>query len=190
MTAPTDPAEELPTPEAEQPAENADKAEIERLKEDLAKMRDQWIRTAAEAENIRKRSQREIEDSSKYAITGFAREMVSVLENLNRASESIPASLRAENDLLKTIGEGVELTLNELLSIFARHGIKRLDPMGQKFDHHFHQAVAQTDQTDAAPGTIVQVVQAGYVIHDRLLRPAMVVVAKQGDAPKTVDTTA
>lgn len=181
-----------PTPEMpeETPPATDNAAEIARLQEEVTKLRDQWMRAVAEAENIRKRAAKEMEDTAKYATTAFARDMISVLENLKRASSSIPSSAREGNELLKTIGEGVDLTLNELLGTFERHGIRRLDPTGQKFDHQFHQAVAQTDQTDAAPGTIIQVVQAGYTIHDRLLIPAMVVVAKQSDAPKTVDTSA
>ena len=116
--------------------------------------------------------------------------MVTVLENLKRASESIPESARGENDLLKTIGDGVDLTLQELLNIFQKYNINRIDPQGQKFDHNLHQAVVQVERDDLPPGTVVHVVQAGYVIHDRLLRPAMVAVSKQGETPKKVDTSA
>ncbi len=163
---------------------------IRLLEEENATLREQRIRALAEADNIRKRAQRDLEESAKYAVTGFARDMVSVLENLIRASESIPADVSAANELLKTLGEGVNLTLQELLNIFERYGIKRIDPMNQKFDHNFHQAVVQVESADVPPGTVIQVVQAGYVIHDRLLRPAMVAVSKPGEAPKKVDTTA
>ena len=163
---------------------------MEALKEEAAKFRDQWIRAAAETENVRKRAERDREEMSKYAIASFARDMVSVLENLKRASESVPLEARASNDLLKTIGEGVDLTLQELLGIFERYHIKRIDPMGQKFDHNLHQAVVQVENTSVPAGTVIQVVQAGYTIHDRLLRPAMVAVSKQGDPVKQVDTTA
>jgi molecular chaperone GrpE len=181
------PAEETVTA---QPESSAAEVEIGRLTDELAKMKDQWVRAVAEADNTRKRAAREQEDTSRYAITGFARDMVSVLENLKRASESIPAEARNGNDLLKTIAEGVDLTLKELLNTFERYGIKRIDPLNQKFDPNFHQAVAQVERTDIPPSTVVQVVQAGYVIHDRLLRPAMVAVSKQGEPPKKVDTTA
>ena len=118
--------------------------------------------------------------------------MVSVLENLRRASESIPPDARDSNPVFKTLGEGVDLTLQELLNIFVKYGIRRIDPQGEKFDHNFHQAVTQVERDDVPPGTVVQVVQAGYLIHDRLLRPAMVAVSKQpgGEPPKQVDTTA
>jgi len=182
---PIEPSEMTPEPTD---SVNALQAEIERLTAELAKLQDQWVRAVAEADNIRKRSQRDMEENAKYAITGFARDMVSVLENLKRASDSIPQSERAGNDLLKTLGEGVDLTLKELLAIFQNNGIKRIDPLNAKFDHNFHQAVAQVERDDVVPGTVVQVVQAGYVIHDRLLQPAMVVVSKAGDASKKVDT--
>ena len=161
------------------------------LEQEAAKLRDQLLRAVAETDNVRKRAERDREETAKYAITKFAGDMVSVLENLKRASESIPADARSQNPQLATLGEGVDLTLKELLSTFERYGIQRIDPLGQKFDHNLHQAVAQVDHPDAAPGTVVQVVQAGYVIEGRLLRPAMVAVSKAapGEAKK-VDTTA
>ena len=120
--------------------------------------------------------------------------MVEVLENLTRASTSIPAEKREGNDLLKILGEGVDLTLQELLNIFSRYGINRIDPQGQKFDHNFHQAVVQVERADIPAGQVVQVVQAGYTIHDRLLRPAMVAVSKAAQVPENpgdkVDTIA
>ena len=195
MTNTQNPANEnlAPSPEIEEnaalPQEN-EQSEIEKLKEEIVRLKDQWVRAAAEADNIRKRSQKEKEDTAKYAINAFAADMVTVLETLKRASESIPAAARAESELLGTIGQGVDLTLQELLSIFQRYKINRIDPLNQKFDHNFHQAVAQTERNDVAPGTVVQVIQAGYMIHDRLLRPAMVVVSKEGEGAKKVDTVA
>ena len=171
---------------ANEPAEPT----IESLNKEIDGLRDQLLRAAAETENVRKRAERDRAESSKYAVSGFARDMVSVLENLKRASDSVPEAARADNELLKTIGEGVDLTLQELLSIFERYQIKRIDPMDQKFDHNFHQAVAQIERHDIPAGIVVQVIQAGYTIHDRLLRPAMVAVSKEGEAPKPVDTTA
>lgn len=176
------------SPEAAHIAQLQD--EVARLTEETNRLRDQWVRAVAETDNIRKRSQRELEETSRYAISGFARDMVSVLENLMRASDSIPAGLRTSNDLLKTLAEGVELTLQELLATFKKFGINRIDPQGQKFDHNLHQAVVQVERGDVPPGTVVQVVQAGYIIHDRLLRPAMVAVSKACETPPKVDTTA
>jgi molecular chaperone GrpE len=160
------------------------------LAQQLSAMKDQWIRAVAETENVRKRAEREREETSKYAITGFARDMVSVLENLKRASESMPAELRSNDERIKSLAEGVDLTLQELLGIFDRYQIKRIDPMGEKFDHQYHQAVVQVERPDLPAGTVIQVVQAGYIIHDRLLRPAMVAVSKLPEAVKPVDTSA
>jgi molecular chaperone GrpE len=191
MDAKPEPTETPPEPDIAPAAELALDDKVKQLEEEIAALKDQRIRALAEADNIRKRAQREQEDMSKYAVTAFARDMVSVLENLNRATESVAAHKeQSSEELLKTFAEGVDLTRKELLSIFEKFQIKRLDPMGQKFDHNFHQAVAQIPKDDAEPGTVIQVVQAGYVIHDRLLRPAMVVVAKAVDAAKTVDTSA
>lgn len=169
---------------------HAPDAVIAALQEENAKLKDQWVRAVAETDNVRKRAQRDLEESSKYAITAFARDLVSVLENLKRASENITVEQRKDNPLLKVLSEGVDLTLQELLGTFEKYGIKRLDPLNQKFDHNFHQAVVQVERPDLPTGTIIQVVQAGYVIHDRLLRPAMVAVSKQGEPPKQVDTSA
>jgi molecular chaperone GrpE len=118
--------------------------------------------------------------------------MVSVLENLKRATETIGSGAKAEEGkLLEKMGEGIDLTIQELLGIFKKYNIARIDPLGQKFDHNLHQAVAQVEDDSAEPGTVLQVIQAGYVIADRLLRPAMVVVAKSsGDTAKKLDTTA
>ncbi len=166
-------------------------AKIAQLEEELAKLREQWIRAVAETDNVRKRSQRDLEESSKYAITGFASDMVSVLENLKRASESFAPEAVAENALLKTLSEGVNLTLQELLGIFQKHKITRIDPIGQKFDHNLHQAVVQVENNEVEAGTVIQVVQAGYMIADRLLRPAMVAVSKTSATPANkVDTSA
>lgn len=163
--------------------------ELARMAEEVAKYKDQWVRSVAEMENLRKRTQRELEDNSRYAITGFAREMVDVLENLMRASQSIPSAARQESELVNTIGTGVDLTLQELQKTLERFGIQRIDPQGQKFDHNLHQAVVQLERGDVPDGTVVQVVQAGYVLHDRLLRPAIVAVSKWVESPG-VDTTA
>ena len=156
---------------------------------EIAALKDQALRGLAEAENTRRRAERELGDMSKYAVTGFARDLVSVIENLQRAVESISPELKEAQPAVGNLAVGVEMTLKELLGAFERNGIRRIDPLGQKFDHNLHQAVAQVETPDAEPGTVVQVLQAGYVIHDRLLRPAMVGVAA-GGAQKQVDTTA
>lgn len=190
----TDAAENLPeTPETENEASpeaiaRALQAVIEQKEAEIAALKDQALRALAETENTRRRAERELADMSKYAVTGFARDLVSVLENLQRAVDNIPAELKESQPAVANLAVGVEMTLKELLGVFNRQGIQRIDPMGQKFDHNFHQAVAQIDTPDAESGTVVQVLQAGYVIHDRLLRPAMVGVAS-GTA-KQVSTSA
>lgn len=176
-----------PSPEA---AVRALQALLDEKDKELAAAKDGVLRARADTENIRKRTERELADMSKYAVTGFARDLVSVLENLQRATDSIPAELKESQPAVASIATGIEMTLNELLSVFEKQGIRRLYPMGEKFDHNLHQAVAQIETPDAEAGTIVQVLQAGYVIHDRLLRPAMVGVAAAASAAKQVDTKA
>lgn len=156
----------------------------------LAEMRDQLLRAMAETENVRRRAARDVEETGKYAVTSFARDMITVAENLNLALENIPASVREEEGVMKTMVDGVEMTLRELLGALDKHGITRVDPVGQKFDHNFHQAVSQVEDPTKEPGTVLHVMQAGYVIKDRLLRPAMVVVSKQGDTEQRVNTQA
>lgn len=158
------------------------------LEEEIAKLKDQLVRAVAETENIRKRSERDVQDSRKYAVTGFARDLVNVVENLQLALQNIPEEVRKQDEKLDNLAQGVEMTYNELIRVFSSHGISRIDPMGEKFNHNHHQAVSQIESPNAEPGTVIQVLQAGYIIHDRLLRPAMVVVAKGGG--ESVDTKA
>lgn len=158
--------------------------------EQIAELKDQLIRAVAETDNVRKRAQRDIEETNKFAITGFARQLVSVLENLQRATSSIPQEMRAENANVKNLADGVEMTLRELITVFDRFGIRRIDPLGEKFDHNMHQAMNQIEDASCEPGTVLQVLQAGYMIHDRLLQPALVSVSIRGDMPKQVDTQA
>lgn len=156
-------------------------AELEQLRAETAALKDQLLRTMAEADNIRKRAQREVEDAGKYAVTNFARDLINVLENLYRAEDSIPKNLEENNPLLENICRGVDMTKRELLNVFERHGIKRIDPKGEKFDHNFHQAMLHVPDDSCPPDTVVQVLQAGYVIKDRLLRPALVGVSKPSE---------
>lgn len=180
MSEPAEQNEKIEEKPAEAPAAEA---EVASLREEVASLKDRMLRAAAEAENTRKRARRDVEEGAKYAVTAFAKDLVGVAENLQRALDNIPP----EQAVLR---QGVEMTQKELLAALERHGVRRIDPLGQKFDHNFHQAVAQIESPEHAAGTIVQVMQAGYVIHDRLLRPAMVGVAKQGETPKQVDTMA
>lgn len=165
------------TEEAEESTSEASVAD-----EQLAALKDQLLRAVAETENVRRRAERQVDDAAKYAVTNFARDLISVLENLYRAGETITPEAIDDNPLLKNISEGVEMTKKELLTVFERHGIKRIDPaISEMFDHNLHQAVAQVPGTGNAAGSIVHVMQAGYIIKDRLLRPAMVAVAKEAE---------
>lgn len=159
-----------------------EKSELEVLKEENVKLKDHALRALAEAENTRKRAQKDIEEASKYSISGFARDLINVLENLVRAEENIPAA-DLENKTVQSIKEGVTLTKNDLVKVFERNGIVRIEPkVGDEFNHETQQAVMQTHHNEVAAGKVVQLLQAGYTIKDRLLRPAMVAVSKGPEA--------
>ena len=170
--------------------------ELAAARQEAAQLKDQLLRALAEAENVRRRAQREREDAAKYAITNFARDVLQVSDNLHRALEAIPAAALAADEALKNLHEGVSATERQLDAALERQQVKRIWPMGEKFDANLHQAMFEVQTAEQAPGTVVQVMQAGYLIHDRLLRPALVAVAKQpaGDAPPAgtgkVDTIA
>ena len=157
-------------------------ARLAALEAELADSRERLLRALADTENARRRFQRELEDAQKYAVSGFARDLLSAADNLRRALTSLP-----EGDIrdprVRSLIDGVAATERELLAAFERHGIRRLDPRGERFDHNFHQAIFEAENTGEPPGTIVEVLQPGYVLHDRLLRPAMVGVAKEGSPP-------
>ncbi|PHQ66606.1 MAG: nucleotide exchange factor GrpE [Sneathiella sp.] len=146
---------------------------------EIASLKDKLLRAMAEVENMRRRAEREKEDAHNYAITKFARDMLAISDNLRRALDSIPAEARTQEDI-KQIVTGVELTESELLNAFEKHKIKKIEPMGKKFDPHLHQAMFEIENLEVEPGTVMQVVQSGYVIADRLLRPSMVGIAKGG----------
>jgi molecular chaperone GrpE len=152
------------------------------LEAELAEYKDRLLRALAETENVRRRAQREREDASKYAIAGFAKDLLSAADNLRRALESLPES-EAKDERTRSLLAGVAATERELLGVFDRHGIKRIDPKGEAFDHNFHQAIFETERPEQPIGSVVEVLQPGYVLHDRLLRPAMVGVAKGGPKP-------
>jgi molecular chaperone GrpE len=148
------------------------------LEAELADSKDRMLRALAEVENLRRRSAREIDEARKYAITGFARELLEIDDNLSRALESIPRRAADEIGFLKTLAEGVELTQKALAACFERHHIAKVTPeIGERFDHNRHQAMFEVE-SDQPAGTVAQVLQPGYVIADRLLRPALVGVAK------------
>jgi len=164
---------------------------------EAAQMKDQALRAMAEAENTRKRAQRDREDAQKYGITNFAREMLTVADNLRRALEAIPAETLQTDEALKTLYDGVAATERQLEAALGKQQIQRIWPEGERFDSNFHQAMFEVPDSGKPAGTVVQVLQAGYKIHDRLLRPALVGVAKGGSAAAndtapggSVDTTA
>jgi len=150
--------------------------------EELQKLKDQVLRMAAENENLRKRQAKELEDAHKYGTSKFARDLIEVLENLHRAESSIKSEDVELNDSLKQIHAGIELTKKSLTDAFDKWGIARVDPQGEAFNHDFHQAITQVPTAEHPVGTVVQVIQAGYVMKDRLLRPALVAVAKAPEA--------
>ncbi len=161
---------------------------------EIAELKDKLLRSLAENDNLARRARRDREDASKYAAANFARDMLSVSDNLRRAMAAVPDELR-NDEAAKAFLEGVDLTERELISTLERHGIKRISPMGEKFNHDLHEALFEVPTGDAEPGTVVQVVEDGYVIHDRLLRAARVGVAKAlaapgGDDGHKLDTTA
>ena len=154
-------------------------AEVISLKEEAGKLKDQLLRTLAEMDNLRKRTEREKAEATLYAATNFARDVLSVSDNMDRALATAEADhLKEATEPVKNLVAGVEMTRRELLNVFERHGIKRIDPVGEKFDPHFHQAMFEVPTNDEPPGTVVQVMQAGFKIGDRVLRPALVGVAK------------
>ncbi len=172
-------AERAETAEA---AEAAAGREAE-LEAGIAELKDRLLRSMAELENFRRRAEKEREDVVKYAISIFARDMLTVADNLRRALESIPAEARSDDDNLHTLAAGIELTERELLAAFDRHGIKKFEPLGETFSHDLHQAMFEVEDKEKPAGTIVQVMQPGYLLNDRLLRPAMVALAKGGPQP-------
>ena len=165
--------------EAEEPSP---KTRIVELEAELAEQKDRLLRALAETENVRRRGQREREDASKYAVAGFAKDLLSAADNLRRALDSLPEA-EVKDDRTRSMLAGIAATERELLSIFERHGMRRIDPKGERFDHNFHQAIFEAERPDQPSGIVVEVLQPGYVLHERLLRPAMVGVAKGGRKP-------
>lgn len=152
-----------------------------RLLKENEELKDKALRTAAEMENLRRRTARDVQDARTYAIANFARDMLSVSDNLARALEAIPAEAKASADAgLKALIEGVDITERAMLGALERHGVKKLEPQGEKFDPNFHQAMFEVPNPSVPANTVVQVVQPGYSIGERVLRPAMVGVSKGG----------
>jgi molecular chaperone GrpE len=157
------------------------------LQAEVGDLKDKWLRANAEIDNIRKRAEREREEAAKYAITKLARDIVGVGDNFQRCIDAVPAGAAELDQTLKSFLEGVTMTERELLNALDRHGIKRQQPMNEPFNPHLHQAVAQLPRADVPDGTVVEVYQAGYMIADRVLRPAMVAVAQGGPKAGTAE---
>ena len=153
---------------------------IARLKEDLEAAKQEVLYAKADTQNVRRRMEKDVADARTYAATGFARDILSVADNLGRAIDAVPQDLR-EDSKFKGLVMGIEATQRELDKVFGQHGISRIAAMGMPLDPNQHQAMMEVPTDDAEPGTIVQEMQAGYMIKDRLLRPAMVGVAKKQD---------
>jgi molecular chaperone GrpE len=155
--------------------------------EAAAEFKDRLLRTLAEMENLRKRTEREVAEARLYGNAGFARDVLAVADNMHRALESIGPELRAQPDS-KVLIEGVELTERELLKVLEKHGVKKFSPEGEKFDPNVHQAMYELPTSELPPGHVAQVIQAGYMLGDRVLRPALVAVVKA--PPKTPPSSA
>ena len=144
-------------------------------------MKDRLLRTLAEMENLRRRTDKEVADARIYGISNFARDILGVADNMHRAMAALDDELRAKADeSLKALLDGVELTERELMNVLEKHGVKRIEPLGQKFDPNRHQAMYEVEDASVPSGSVVQVVQAGYLIGERVLRPALVAVSKGG----------
>jgi len=161
--------------------DDPEEGSVEALAREAAESRDKMLRTLAEMENLRKRTSREVADARIYGITGFARDVLDIADNLQRALDAVPADTRAAADPgLKALIEGVELTERSLLNALEKNGVKKFDPSGEKFDPNFQQAMYEVPDASVPAGTVAQVVQAGYMIGERVLRPALVSVSKGG----------
>jgi molecular chaperone GrpE len=187
---PTTPSIDIPAEMFEAPDPLAEAlAKVAALEAEMAKTKDAALRAMADAENMRKRAEREILEREKYAVSGFAKALLGVADNLRRALDNVSPDARAADPSLAKLVEGVELTERELLQAFERNGVVKVDLAGKPFDPAIAQAVAQVDSPQHAPGTVVQVFQPGYTIQGRILREAMVTVAK-GPPPASIDTVA
>ncbi|MBO0733807.1 MAG: nucleotide exchange factor GrpE [Methylocapsa sp.] len=156
-------------------------AELDKLRGETAELKDKLLRALAETENLRRRSERETADARAYGVASFARDMVAVADNLRRALASIPQELREKAEYSwKAFAEGIEVTERDFLSRLAKYGVKKLDPLGSKFDPNLHEALFEVADDRAPNGTVVQVVEEGYAIGDRVLRPAKVGVSRCG----------
>lgn len=187
--------EATPGAEAEAPpeAEAAAPAPEERiaaLEAENAQLKSEYLRALAEAQNAKRLADKRIEDNSRYAVSNFAKELLAVADNLGRALLAAPVDQREGNETLKNVATGVEMTEKELISALGKYGVQRIESLNQPFNPHQHQAMQEVERLDVPQGTVIQVYQEGYVIHDRLLRPAMVVVSRGGPKRDTPEAPA
>ena len=162
---------------------------IENLKADLELLKDQKLRAIAELENYRKRSEKDQSDALKYGIANFAKEVISIRDNIERANASILDEIKSD-EKIKPVIEGLDLIQQSIIGVLDRFGIKKIESIDQKFDHNFHQAMVEIERDDCDPGTVIQELIPGYTLHDRLLRPAMVGVSKKKtEETKEIDKT-
>jgi molecular chaperone GrpE len=188
-----------PNPENENPATAAQgsegmppsgEAEAASEQNQIAQLKDQLLRALAEAENTRRRAQKEREDTAKFAVSGFAKEMLGVADNFQRALEALPQDEAPNAGAIKNLVAGIAATDRQLQAAMGRFGITRMEPLGKPFDPNFHRVMMEVDDPEYPPGIVVKVLQPGYMIHDRLLREALVAVAKGGATASTLDTSA
>ena len=151
---------------------------ILKLNEEISDLKDQRLRAIAELENFRKRAEKDQSDALKYGVTNFAKEIINIKDNIERAQSSISDEVKT-NDAVKSVVEGLDLIAQSTVSTFEKIGIKKVESINQKFDHNLHQAMMEIEKDEMEPGTIVQEILPGYTLHDRLLRPAMVGVSKK-----------
>ena len=182
---PADGATNAPLETDPNPASNDASGEtaerLAQLEAERADLKERLLRTLADMENLRRRTEREVADAKTYAVTSFARDMLTVADNIRRALESMPAG--ASEGATKGFVEGIELTERDLLKTLERHGVKKVEPQGLKFDPNMHQAMFEVPDESVPAGTVTQVIQTGYAIGERVLRPALVGVAKGGPKP-------
>ena len=174
--------------EQDQETEKVETSEdiIEKLNEEISSLKDQRLRAIAELENFRKRAEKDQSDALKYGISNFAKEIINISDNIERAQSSIPEEAK-NNETTKPVIEGIDLIAQSVVTTFEKIGIKKIESLNEKFDHNLHQAMMEIENDDLEPGTIVQELIPGYTLHDRLLRPAMVGVSKK---PKKNDDIA
>ena len=174
--------------EQDQETEKVETSEdiIDKLNEEISSLKDQRLRAIAELENFRKRAEKDQSDALKYGISNFAKEIINISDNIERAQSSIPEETK-NNETIKPVIEGIDLIAQSVVTTFEKIGIKKIESLNEKFDHNLHQAMMEIENDDLEPGTIVQELIPGYTLHDRLLRPAMVGVSKK---PKKNDDIA